>query len=241
MPLRTAFWGNRTRTIWRFQPARAAVQPRDITVLEVSMSETVTYTGATRTESPGLRNAFRIGSVLTAIGAASYIALIIKDNIVSDGHGSVRAIWSDPVSWVGCIISAIGFLVLAVALLRWRTKLPGWAVVTASLSLIFAAAYAWDSGTATVGMAQVLSDEALGDTADTGWFLLWWSPKMLLGLVGFGALAFAGFRTRAISIGASIVLVLAALFAVWPPYPPFGILASLAFFLISRDPVEARD
>lgn len=186
------------------------------------------------TGSLGLRHAFRVGSVLTAVGSASYIAVGILVN------GTPRQNFQHPISWVGCIITTIGFLTLAVALLRWKTTLPNWAVLTAATSLFFGAAHAWFAGTATVGLAEVASEETFWGMAQTGWFLLWWAPKMVFGLVGFGALSIAGWRSSAIPRRASIVLFLSAVLAVWPPYPPGAILASLAFYLVSAGPVATR-
>jgi predicted branched-subunit amino acid permease len=63
---------------------------------------------------------------------------------------------------------------------------------------------------------------------------LFWAPKILLGLVGFLALAIAGWRRRAISRGACVLLVLTAVVSLLPPYPPTGILAGLAIAWAAR-------
>ena len=59
-------------------------------------------------------------------------------------------------------------------------------------------------------------------------------PKMVLGLVGFIALGLAGWRQRSLPRSSSVLLVLAGVASLWPPYPPGLLLASIALFIASR-------
>ena len=59
-------------------------------------------------------------------------------------------------------------------------------------------------------------------------------PNMVLCLVGFIALAVAGWRQRSLPRSSSVLLVLAGLVSVFPAYPPGLLLASAALFIASR-------
>lgn len=96
------------------------------------------------------------------------------------------------------------------------------------------AAIAWHDATTVVATAHVIpDDETFLQVANSAWGLAFYAPKAIH-LIAFWALAVTGWRTGEIPRTACAVLLLAGLLALWPAYPPGGILASLAFFLISR-------
>jgi Na+/melibiose symporter-like transporter len=193
---------------------------------------TITASVETRSSSKSLSTAFSVGAVLAIIGSLGFISL----------NGlSPREAYAHPVGIVTCILSAIGCLVLAFALMRWRTTLPGWAVVTSAAGVFIAAANAYAQGTVIVAAATNTDNELFNKLFfESPWTLGSMAPKSLLCLVGFLALAIAGWRQRSIPRFAAALLGIAGIVSIWPPYPPGIILASIALFLISRGPLEAR-
>jgi hypothetical protein len=88
-----------------------------------------TSTASAETQSAGktLSAAFSIGAVLATVGSLGFISL----------NGlPPREAYVHPVSIVTCVLSAIGCLILAFALLRWRTTLPGWAVIASAAGML---------------------------------------------------------------------------------------------------------
>jgi hypothetical protein len=193
-----------------------------------------TSTASAETQSAGktLSAAFSIGAVLATVGSLGFISL----------NGlPPREAYVHPVSIVTCVLSAIGCLILAFALLRWRTTLPGWAVIASAAGMFFAAANAYAQGTVIVAAATKTDNELFNKLFfESPWTLGGMAPKSLLCLVGFLTLAITGWRQRSIPLSAAALLGVAGIVSIWPPYPPGIILASIAIFLISRAPLEAR-
>jgi hypothetical protein len=200
----------------------------------MSTSTTATSTAAVQTPngSRSLSAAFSVGAVLAILGSLGFIYM---------NSYPPREAYAHPVNIVACVLAAIGCLVLSFALMRWRTALPGLAVVSSAAGVFFAAASAYDQGTAFVAVATK-TDDALFEELFFGdlWVLGGMLPKVLLCLVGFLTLAIVGWRRRSIPRVAAVILAVAAIVSIWPPFPPGIILASIAFFIISRGPVEAR-
>lgn len=180
----------------------------------------------------GLANAFGVGSVLAALGSLGYISLNWMD--------SPREAFMHPVGVVSCTIATIGIVVLALALARWRTSLPGWAVLTAAAGLAFTAAGAWFFATGVVAIGEFTDDDLFEEIGTDGWMIAMWIPKIVLCLVAFAALAISGWRSGAIPRSASAAFGVAAVASLMPVHPPGILFASLALFLVSRTRPEAR-
>jgi len=181
----------------------------------------------TDTTTSTLGQAFGVGSVLATIGSLGYIGL----NFV----GSAREAYAHPLGVVAGVIATTGVAILALALMRWRTELPGWAVVAAAAGMLGAAIGVWFWSVGIVGIASNTDDVRFEELAWSPWLIFgMYAPKIVLGVIGFGALAVTGWRTRAIPRLAAGAFALAALLSLFPPHPPALLLASLGMFLISR-------
>jgi hypothetical protein len=204
------------------------------TVLEVTDMFTSTMPAEARphVRSRSLSAALALGAVLATLGSLGFISL---------NSLPPREAYAHPVSVVTCAMATIGCLILSFALLRWRSTLPGWAVVASAAGLFFAAASAYAQGTFTVA-AATKTDNELFDELFFGspWVLGGMLPKSLLCLAGFLALAIVGWRRRSIPRAAAALLGFAGILSIWPPYPPGVIAAAIAIVLIARRPIEAR-
>lgn len=188
---------------------------------------------ATDTVTTTLGQAFGVGSVLAAVGSLGYIGL----NFV----GNAREAFAHPLGAVAGVIATTGVAILALALMRWRTELPVWAVVAAAAGMLGAAIGVWFWSVGIVGIASNTDDARFDELAWSPWVIFgMYAPKIVFGLLGFGALAVTGWRTRAIPRLACGAFALAALLSVFPPHPPALLLASLGMFLISRQAPASR-
>jgi hypothetical protein len=189
---------------------------------------------AVSTES-SLSTVTAVGTVFAALGSIGYIAPhLVDDDIVP------RDAFASPLGIGACLVATVGALLMGLSLVRWRVALPGWAVLGAATGLVFVAANTWFFGTGIVAVADH-TDDALFETIGTsGWIWAMYFPKMLLCLVSFVALGVAGWRRRSIPRPAAAVLALAGVLSLVPPHPPGLVLASLAFFLIARSGMTAR-
>lgn len=188
---------------------------------------------ATDTVTTTLGQAFGVGSVLAAVGSLGYIGL----NFV----GNAREAFAHPLGAVAGVIARTGVAILALALMRWRTELPVWAVVAAAAGMLGAAIGVWFWSVGIVGIASNTDDARFDELAWSPWVIFgMYAPKIVFGLLGFGALAVTGWRTRAIPRLACGAFALAALLSVFPPHPPALLLASLGMFLISRQAPASR-
>lgn len=188
---------------------------------------------AADTVTTTLGQAFGVGSVLAAVGSLGYIGL----NFV----GNAREAFAHPLGAVAGVIATTGVAILALALMRWRTELPVWAVVAAAAGMLGAAIGVWFWSVGIVGIASNTDDARFDELAWSPWVIFgMYAPKIVFGLLGFGALAVTGWRTRAIPRLACGAFALAALLSVFPPHPPALLLASLGMFLISRQAPASR-
>lgn len=199
---------------------------------EPAMSITTPAGAETASSSRSLSTAFSLGAVFATLGSLGYISL--------NGFPPREAA-AHPLALTAGFVASVGILILSLALMRWRTDLPGWTVVSSAAGLWFAGPLAWGWST-TFAAAAANTDNALFETLffESPLVLLGTVPKALLCLVGFLAMAITGWRRRCVPRLAAVVLGIAAVLSLWPPYPPALILASLAFFLIARSGVAIR-
>jgi hypothetical protein len=195
------------------------------------MSTSTVSPEATSASSNRVSTALAIGSVLAALGCVGYISL---------NGGTPRESFSNPVSTVAGIAATIGAVVLALTLAKWRTTtLPAWALTVAAAGLVMVAANSWFAATGIRAIADHTDNEQFKELMfEAPWLIAMSVPNMLLCLVGFIALAVAGWRQRSLPRSSSVFLVLAGLASVFPAYPPGLLLASAALFIVSRS--EAR-
>ncbi len=169
------------------------------------------------------------GSVIAALGALMYISVGVLQT------GTSREDFASPINIAGSIIATIGIAIILQALAGQRALGPSWAVTTASAGLLFTAAIAWFNGTGIVAVANGTTDAQFDDIGVSAWIVIMAAPKMILGLVGFLALAVTGWRDRSLSRPASILLALGALASLLPPFPPGVLLVSIGLILVARD------
>ncbi|WP_328996071.1 hypothetical protein OG394_15585 [Kribbella sp. NBC_01245] len=190
------------------------------------MSSSTMPSEATSASSNAVATAFAVGSVLAALGSVGYISL---------NDDSPREAFSNPVSTAAGVAATVGAVVLALALARWRTTLPVWAQTSAAAGLVMVATNSWFSGTGIRAISDHTDDQLFERLIfEAPWIMVMSLPKMVLCLVAFIALAVAGWRKRSLPRSSSVLLVLAGVVSVWPPYPPGLLLASAALFIASR-------
>ncbi|MGH3715101.1 MAG: hypothetical protein ACRDT4_16805 [Micromonosporaceae bacterium] len=184
-------------------------------------------TETTSLSSNGIATAFAVGSVLASVGCVAYIAM---------NGMPPREAYLHPVNSVGAVSATVGVVVLALALARWRTTtLPAWAILCAAAGLVMIAPNAWFDATGVRAVAgQVDNAEFERLFFEEPWILAMLVPKAVLGLVGFIALGLAGWRHQSLPRSSGVLLVLAGVASLWPPYAPGLLLASAAFFVASR-------
>lgn len=183
--------------------------------------------------STGTRTAVTAAGLIGAIASAGYISGVIfmSDMTVTEAQGA-------PVTVVECLLAGLAYVVLAVSLpgLAGATRLPRWALSVAAAGCALIAIQAWSYGSVVADLAHRMSAadfEAVG--ADPSFLLqLLYVPMGVLCLVGFGALSVVGWRRRAMSRGACVLLALAGLAALLGPFPPVGLLAGLALVWTAR-------
>jgi len=192
----------------------------------------------TTAASNGTLTAIAVGCVLSGIGAAAYMG-----SIAFDPGLSPREWASTTFSTALGAVTTLGVVILALALARWRTTLPTWALLGAAAALVIVAANAWFYATGIRAVSDHTADQEFERLMfNAPWLLIGMSlPRMILGLVSFITLAVVGWRQRSLPRSSCAVLVLAGLFSLWPMYPPQLLLASIAFFIASRSAQAAHD
>ncbi len=180
----------------------------------------------------GVSTVTAVGAVFAALGSVGYISLNFVD--------SPREAYAHPMSVVSGALATLGAVLLAFALVRWRTPLPARATTSAAAGLVMVAAHAWFLGTGIVDIADHTDDELFEKTVSVWINLVMAAPKMVLGLVAFLGLAIAGRRQRLLPRSSAVLLGAAGVLSLWPPYPPALLLASLALFLVSRSDMPSR-
>lgn len=196
---------------------------------------TTTSASPTRATTRDVAGPTALGCVLLTVGSLGYMASGVLTGGEAGGAG-----FRHPLNAPASALAALGATILTLTIATWRpTSLPRWATQLAAAGMVFVAAAAWSSATLLVSLARtVTDDETFLAAVASPWGLAFLAPKAVL-LVAFLALAVVGWRSGGIPRGASIVLVLAGLLSLWPPFPPGGILTALAFYLISRRPMHA--
>jgi hypothetical protein len=198
-----------------------------------------TAPGVEAAASTGPRTAVTAAGLIGALASAGYISGVIfmSDMTVAEAHGA-------PVTVVECLLAGLAYVVLAVSLtgLAGGTRLPRWALSIAAAGCAFIAIQAWAYGSVVADLAHRIPAadfEALG--ADPSFlFQLLYRPMGLVSLAGFGALAVLGWRRRAMSRGACVLLALAGLASLLGPFRPVGLLAGLALAWTARSARSAR-
>ncbi len=179
-------------------------------------------------------DAVRYGGVATAalVGVLASAAFIAGFALLSDL--SFREAARSPYSVAVNVLAALAFGGLAAAIpsLARVVDVPRWTVHVSAAACAGISAMAWSLATVAPHFTSYVSDEEYLEFSP--WLLLLPAPKMILGLVGFVALAVIGWRRRAIPRGAAVLLVLAGVASLWWAYPPGALLAALAFAWIAR-------
>ena len=120
------------------------------------------------------------------------------------------------------------------------TRLPRWALSLAALGCAFIAVQAWSFGTYVAYIAETLPEDVFGGVDQNALLMqLFLLPSMLVSLVGFSSLAMVGWRRKAMSRGASVLLILAGLVVLLGPFPTVGLLGGLALAGVARSAVVA--
>ena len=173
-----------------------------------------------RTSSPRVLAA----AAVAALGSAAFIS----SQFFLAGLSDREAIASTFLVVVNAVV-ALAFVALALELptVASLSALPRWAVVVTALGFAFLGALAWGLGTVGGAAAGSMTDAQFENADGDARFTLAFLPKMLLGAVGLLALALAGWRRGAVAKGACVVLALAGLASVLPPYPPGALLAAI--------------
>lgn len=176
-----------------------------------------------------------VGSALLTIGSLGYIGA----GVLTGGEAG-REGFLHPLNAPSSGLAALGATILALSLARWTPAgLPRWAVRLAAAGMVGVAICAWWSATFAVALVRMVTDNATFlDGAMDPWALLGMAPKVVL-LVALPVLAVAGWRTREFPRWVCVVLVLAGILSLWPPFPPGSILAAIALFGISRRHMRA--
>lgn len=183
----------------------------------------------------------RTAGTSTAVTAAGLAGAVASAGVVAGWFLFADLARADatrtPLNVVGCLIEGVAFAVLAVALpgLAATTKLPRWVLGLAALAAAFVAVPAWAFGTVVPHLAGHVSDGQFDDLGKADFSLMMLSlPMQVLGLVGFVALAVVGWRRRAFSRGAAVLLAVAGLSALTGEAPLVGILAGVALAWAAR-------
>ena len=171
-----------------------------------------------------------------AVGSAAYITsqFFLADLTDREAMASTFLVVTNAVV-------ALAFLALALQLptAPGLRGLPGWALAVSALGLAFVGALAW--GLATIGAASagLMTDAQFASADGDIVFMLAFIPKMILCAVGLSALALVRWQRGTIAKRTCVVLGLAALASLLPPYPPGALLAAigLAWAVRSATPV----
>jgi hypothetical protein len=143
----------------------------------------------------------------------------------------------EPVTVVSCLIAGAAFAVLAVALpgLARTTRLPRVPLTLAALACAFIAIPAWTFGTVVPHLAAHTSAAQFDELGKVDFRLFLLNlPMIALSLVGFVSLAVVGWRRRAMSRGACVLLAVAAVATLMGEFAPGGLLAGIALAWTAR-------
>lgn len=179
--------------------------------------------------TPGRSNTLLAsGAVLGILGSLAFASVVVLDSDATD-----REAFATPTGIVGSATATLGAVLIVLALREAsRTSIPA---TLATTGMVFTAAITWFDATAIVAIADHTTDGGFDDIGGSAWVLLFTAPKMVLCLVGFGALAIDGRRRGTMSTAASALLGVGALASVLPPFPPGLLLVSVGLLVLSRD------
>jgi hypothetical protein len=175
------------------------------------------------------RTAVVAGSVLGVLGALTALGWAL-----SNPDDPAREIVTGPGQVIGCFAAAIGCTILLLALPRVLRGLSPWAVGTTVAAIAFVLVDAWYAGTTAVAVANGVDEAAYDSIYESGWVFAFYLPKMLLGLLGFSGLAMSGKRTSLVSTPLCVLLVVAGLASLVPPFMPGMIVGGVALALVAR-------
>jgi hypothetical protein len=189
-------------------------------------------TGLLDRTGSGVRTAVTAAALVGALGSAGYIAGLFLLAGASNAEAQ-RA----PITIVECLVAGLAYIAVAVSLpgLAGVSRLPRWALSLAAAGAAFVGVQGWVYGTLVANLANVLPEDVYeGAGKETFLMNLFLLPSMVLCLAGYVSLAIVGWRRKAISRGASILLILAGLIALLGPFPPVGLLGGLALAWVAR-------
>lgn len=187
------------------------------------------YDGRVRVNDRSAAVAVRTGAAATLLGSLLFIS-----TVAVTGDLSPRESFLVPLGVAGSAVAAAGLVVLIVFVPRLLRGLPLWVCAVLVGALAFTLALAWFDATAIVGVAGHTSDAVFDDIGASGGLVAFMAPKSVLGLVGFGALAWHGSRAGAFGRGTAVLFGLGALAFVLPPFPPGLVLVSIGLVAASR-------
>lgn len=200
------------------------------------MSTTITHSPAGRVTT-NVRTAVTAAGLVGATGSAAYISgvILLSDLDTADAM-------SAPLTITACLLAGLAFLALCVSLagLSGGTRLPRWALSIAAAGCGFIAIQAWAIGSFVADLATKVDNsqfENLGD--ETPLLQLMYVPVSAVCLVGFVAVAVVGWRRRAMSRGACVLLALAGIAALLGPFPPVGVLSGVALAWTARSVIAS--
>jgi hypothetical protein len=193
---------------------------------------TTTLAPGTTAASATTRTVVTAAALVAAVASAGYVSGVLFTRGMTDAEAQ-RA----PLTVVESLLTGGAYVVLAVSLLGLAggSRLPRWPLGLAAAACAFVAIQAWTVGTLFAWLASELP-EAQFDTLNQETFLfnLFIYPMGALCLVGYTALAVVGWRRRAFSRGASILLIVAGVAALLGPFPPTGLLGALGLAWLAR-------
>jgi hypothetical protein len=190
------------------------------------MSQNVT---AAAVRAPAAQVAVAAGALVGAVGAAAYISSFF---LLPDLSG--REAMSSPLCVTANAVMAIGFAIVTLALPTFGTytRVPRWAVMTSAAGCLALTVLPW---------ASIMAADFVDLVTDAEWdnpgalALAGFLPKIALCGVGFMALAVTGWRRKAASRGACVLLGLTAVVAVLLlPNQPTTLGAGLALSWFAR-------
>jgi hypothetical protein len=194
----------------------------------------------TPTVAAATRTAITAAGLAAAVASAASIASSVINSDASQAE-SAQA----PVTIVGCLITGLAFAVIAMTLpgLSAATRLPRWSLTLAGLAAAFTVVSAWTFGTVLPHVAGHVSPAQFEELGHPDLLLMLFSlPMQALGLVGFIALAVSGWRRRAFSRGAAVVLILAGVAgALTGWWAVVGLLAGVAMAWAARTAKATQD
>jgi len=193
----------------------------------------LTASQATTDDTTTTRTAIVAAGLVGALACAAYVSSVIFLPDLGPSNAGTH-----PLVLTANLITALAFGGLAFALPRLAglTRLPLWTLYTSAAACAFIAAPALTFatyGNHVKGVLTAAQAEQLANDSSVYFDLLLY-PKVLLALVGFVAIAIIGWRRRAFSRGASVLLALAAIVSLLPPPWPGGVLAGLALAWVAR-------